>query len=238
MIRIEHLNKAYNAPVLRDVTLHVHEGESLGIIGQSGSGKSTLARLLLGLEEPDSGTITIDGLPLKTWQRQHPGRCTAVFQDYANALNPVLPIWRSLEEPLEALGLPRDRRAIETLLERVELPAHVARAYPHELSGGMLQRVCLARALASEPKILVLDEALSALDVSIQAQMLTLLLSLQQKLKMTTVFIAHDLHATLKLCTRLAFVREGSVVSHCASCDVHAHSHPYVKELFHAHLLS
>ncbi|MBE0496677.1 MAG: ATP-binding cassette domain-containing protein [Campylobacterales bacterium] len=238
MIRIEHLNKAYNAPVLRDVTLHVHEGESLGIIGQSGSGKSTLARLLLGLEEPDSGTITIDGLPLKTWQRQHPGRCTAVFQDYANALNPMLPIWRSLEEPLEALRLPRDRHAIEALLASVELPAHLTRAYPHELSGGMLQRVCLARALASQPKILVLDEALSALDVSIQAQMLTLLSSLKNTREMTTIFIAHDLYATLALCNRLAFVQEGSIVSHCKTCDVHEHTHPYVKELFHAHLLS
>ena len=181
-------------PVLRDVNLTLSEGSSVGLIGESGGGKSTLGRLILGLEQPDSGQLFLEGRP--------------VFQDYTSSANTRFTVEELIREPLDILRLDASC-AIPELLERVGLPKALRNRYPHELSGGQLQRVCIARAIATKPRFIVFDEAVSSLDVSVQAQVLELLLEL--KGDMTYLFIAHDVQAVTYLCDHIMFLHEGTI---------------------------
>ncbi|CAH1198916.1 dipeptide/oligopeptide/nickel ABC transporter ATP-binding protein [Paenibacillus sp. JJ-223] len=227
MISVKHVKKRYKMPgkflrpvqknVLTDVSFHLNEGDCLGIIGESGSGKSTLSRMLLGLEQHDGGEIQIDGVPHKKWIRQNKGKISVVFQDYRTSVNPNWTIGQIIEEPLNMLGDMKTNQVertqwIASLVGKVQLPADVLSRHPHELSGGQLQRVCIARALTTRPKYVVLDEAISSLDVSVQAQILTLLKDLQSEFRLSYLFIAHDLQAVAYLCNRLAFLRDGRII--------------------------
>jgi peptide/nickel transport system ATP-binding protein len=210
-----------NAPMtaVDRVTLDVFRGETLGIVGESGSGKSTLARMMVGLLEPDEGEVALAGADVGA--RSHKGRSALrrrvqfVFQDPAGAFNPRRTIGQALEAPL--IGLlkrPRAerRRRVAELLEQVGLrPEHAAR-FPHAFSGGQLQRIGIARALAAEPEIVALDEPVSALDVSIQAQILALLRKLREERGLTMIFVSHDLAVVEALCDRIAVMRRGRVV--------------------------
>ena len=137
-------------PVLRDVNLTLSEGSSVGLIGESGEGKSTLGRLILGLEQPDSGQVFLEGRPVHVWSKEHPGQMSVVFQDYTSSANPRFTVEELIREPLDILRLDASC-AIPELLERVGLPKALRNRYPHELSGGQLQRVCIARAIATRP---------------------------------------------------------------------------------------
>ncbi|MBS1869890.1 MAG: ABC transporter ATP-binding protein [Actinobacteria bacterium] len=202
------------------VSLSVLEGESLGIVGETGSGKSTLARMLLNLLEPTSGVVRwrgedvthARGARLAELRRAR----QLVFQDPAGSLNPRKTVGAALADPFLIHGLLPERaaraRRVGELLEQVGLDAALANRYPHELSGGMRQRVGIARAIALGPELLVADEPVSALDVSIQAQILTLLRQLRRELGLTLVLIAHDLAVVRHMCDRVAVMRGGRLV--------------------------
>ncbi|HXE45386.1 MAG TPA: ATP-binding cassette domain-containing protein [Conexibacter sp.] len=203
-----------------DVTLAVHEGESLGIVGETGSGKSTLARILLNLLDPTGGVVRWRGEDVTRVRgaRLHALRRARqlVFQDPAGSLNPRKTVGAAVADPFAIHGLLPERaeraRRVAELLEQVGLGAAAANRYPHELSGGMRQRVGIARAIALGPELLVADEPVSALDVSIQAQILTLLRDLRRDLGLTLVLIAHDLAVVRHMCDRVAVMREGRLV--------------------------
>jgi peptide/nickel transport system ATP-binding protein/glutathione transport system ATP-binding protein len=207
-------------------------GETLAIVGESGSGKSTTARALLGLAEPTRGTITISG----AGTRQRPVQM--VFQDPYGSLNPRLKVESLLAEPALAVGLRRDaalRARMLALLARVDLPADSLTRYPHEFSGGQRQRLAIARALISDPEILILDEAVSALDVSIQAQVLNLLIDLQQERKLAYLFISHDMAVVERIAHRVAVMFAGEIVEIGTAREVLAHpAHSYTQRLIAA----
>ncbi|PWS37424.1 dipeptide/oligopeptide/nickel ABC transporter ATP-binding protein [Falsiroseomonas bella] len=220
------------------VDFTVRKGETLGIVGESGCGKSTTARLMLKLIEPDAGEIVFDGaevggrdLPLKEFRRQ----AQIVFQDSYASLNPRLTIEASIAFGPQVHGLPA-RQAVErarALLARVGLePARFAGRYPHELSGGQRQRVNIARALAFEPRLLVLDEAVSALDKSIEAQVLNLLVDLKEEFGLTYVFISHDLNVVRFMSDRVMVMYLGKVAEIGPADAVFATPrHPYAGAL-------
>ena len=203
-----------------DVTLAVREGESLGIVGETGSGKSTLARILLNLLEPTSGVVRWRGEDVTRARGAELLRLRRarqlVFQDPAGSLNPRKTVGAAIADPFAIHGLLPERtargRRVGELLEQVGLDPALANRYPHELSGGMRQRVGIARAIALGPELLVADEPVSALDVSIQAQILTLLRELRRELGLTLVLIAHDLAVVRHMCERVAVMREGRLV--------------------------
>jgi len=204
MIEIKELKKYFGEVRAVDgVSLAVASGESLGLVGESGSGKSTLARLILKLIEPDSGTISYDGIGNIRKE------CQIVFQDPQTSLNPRIRIGEAIGEPMT---IHKVRGSVEGLLEMVKLPAKYQTRYPHELSGGERQRVGIARALAAEPRFLVLDEPVSSLDVTIQVQILNLLKELKKKLDLTYLFIAHDLSTIGYMCDRIAVMSAGKIL--------------------------
>lgn len=210
MIEVKELKKYFgDIRAVDGVSLSVASGETLGVVGESGSGKSTLARLILKLIEPDSGTINYDGI--KNIRKD----CQIVFQDPQTSLNPRIRIGEAISEPIIIRRLsPKDevKEKVKELLEMVGLPAEFAGRYPHALSGGERQRVGIARALAAEPRFLVLDEPVSSLDVTIQVQILRLLKELKQKLNLTYLFIAHDLSTIGYMCDRIAVMRAGKIL--------------------------
>ena len=219
---------------IRDVSFDVRRGETLGIVGESGCGKSTLARMLVGLLVPTSGRIDIEGTGLSD-RGQSPsqlGRTIQyVFQDPISSLNPRRTIRQILEAPLIHLrGLdPASRRArLSELLDAVQLRSEFLDRYPHEFSGGQAQRIGIARALAAEPRILVLDEPVSALDASVQAQILNLLTDLQDALDLTFIFISHDLAVIEAMSDRIAVLYFGRIVELAAATRLFAAPrHPY-----------
>lgn len=218
LLRTSELSKTYagsTIPALNKISLTVHEGESVGLVGESGSGKTTLARCVVGLETPTGGTVDLAGQPFASWaslgradRRRLRGVVQMVFQDPYSSLNPVRSIGSTLGETLHAFDKPADRRATEALLERVGLPAAYSRRQPAALSGGQRQRVAIARALAAQPRLLICDEAVSALDVSVQAQILDLLRELRADLGMALLFVTHDL-AVVREITDTLYVMEG-----------------------------
>ncbi|MFE2987074.1 dipeptide ABC transporter ATP-binding protein [Streptomyces sp. NPDC059262] len=210
------------------VSLTVRRGETLGIVGESGSGKTTLGRMLVGLLAPTSGQVLLSGA------RADKG-VQMVFQDPVSSLNPRRSVGESVADPLRARGDKEVRARVEELLERVGLdPAHYGR-YPHEFSGGQRQRVGIARALAAEPRIIVCDEAVSALDVTTQAQVTGLLRELQDELGLALVFIAHDLAVVRQVSDRVAVMRKGRVVEYGTVDEVYgAPQNPYTRQLLAA----
>lgn len=203
---------------LAELDLDIAKGDVLGIVGESGSGKSTMASIAAGLITPTAGEVLLDGEPLSSLLRNHRGpwrrRIQMVFQDSSSALNPRKTIRRCLDETLALRGVPRQEREAEViqLLKIVGLGSEVAIRLPHELSGGQRQRIGLARALAMKPEILIADEPVSSLDVSLQAQMINLLSGLVQELGLTLLFISHDLALARAICTRIIVMKEGRLV--------------------------
>lgn len=226
--------------ILRGVSFGIPSEGTVGLVGESGSGKSTLARLVLGLEQPDSGTVRMEGLPVVRWRKRYPGRMSVVFQDYTTSVNPGWTVETIIREPLAVLRRigqesPDAFRRIPELLERVGLSADLAIRLPHELSGGQLQRVCIARAIATRPRFLVFDEAVSSLDVSVQAQILDLLRSLREN--MTYLFIAHDLQAVTRICDNVLFLHEGTIVDQAAGNNLESVRHEHARALLDAVVL-
>jgi oligopeptide/dipeptide ABC transporter ATP-binding protein len=226
------------------VSIRVAEGETLGIVGESGSGKTTLARLFLLLERPTAGSVLFDGKEVRAFGRDDFARyrrsVQAVFQDPYSSLNPRMRVEHIVAEPLpRANGMSRAtvRERVGEVLELVGLRRASAALYPHEFSGGQRQRIAIARALVADPKFIMLDEPVSALDVSIRAQILNLLKGLQERLGLAYVMISHDLAAARYLSTRLAVMYAGKIVE-TGECDaVYTEPlHPYTQALLSAAL--
>src|SRR5689334_8353988 len=228
------------------VSFAIEGGQTLGVVGESGCGKTTTAKLVLGLEEPTEGAIRFEGCDLNALdaagRRNYRKSVQAVFQDPYASLNPRMRVGAIIAEPLvtnEALTAKERRRAVLRLLDLVALPARSADLFPHEFSGGQRQRIAIARALALSPKLVVLDEPVSALDVSIRAQILNLLRDLQGELGLSYLFIAHDLAAVAHISHTIVVMYLGRIVeSGEADALVQAPKHPYTRALFSAALPS
>ena len=232
------------APVIgvRAVDLTIHAGETLGLVGESGSGKSTLARSLLRLNRPSSGALlfhgreitTLEGSPLRALRRH----LQMIFQDPYGSLNPRLSIGRAIAEPLIVHELARGRELNERVaasLAMVGLSAGLASRMPHEFSGGQRQRICIARALCCRPEFIACDEVLSALDISLQGQMLDLLARLKAELGLTYLFISHDLRVVQRISDRVAVMYLGRIVELAATRELYSHpAHPYTSALLAA----
>ena len=213
------------------VSLSILQGETLGVVGESGCGKSTLARLVVGLLPPNSGTVEIEGDDINGGDAaasRARRKLQMVFQDPTGSLNPRLSILDSVAEPLHALGQRDTDEKVFAALDLVGLKPEYAHRLPHELSGGQQQRACIARALITEARVVVHDEAVSALDVSLQAQVLNLLQDLQDELGLTYVFISHDLATVQAISSRIAVMYLGQIVELAPALGFHHHPlHPY-----------
>jgi peptide/nickel transport system ATP-binding protein len=235
------LRRTRRVRAVEGVSFELKRGETLGVVGESGSGKSTLGRCVLRLIEPDSGSIRLgdvsfDALTPTVLRRQR-RRIQMVFQDPSASLNPRRRIGQIVAEGPVAQGEDPEAAAdrARELLELVGLPPQAAERYPHEFSGGQRQRICIARALALEPEILVADEPVSALDVSIQAQILELMRSLQQRLGLAMLFITHDLRVAAQICSRIAVMHQGHIVETAETSTLFAApEHPYTRQLLAA----
>ena len=224
---------------VRNVSLTLHEGETLAVVGESGSGKSTLARMLVGLERPSAGSITIAGRPASSLAAEGArafGRVIQyVFQDPVASLNPRKTVGQILDVPLRLLrGASSDTRTAEMrrLLDAVQMPPDTLERFPHEFSGGQAQRIAIARALAAEARILVLDEPVSALDVSVQAQVLILLDDLKRDFGLSYLFISHDLAVVESVADRVAVMYLGEAVEVGPTESLLAHpQHDYTRNL-------
>lgn len=232
-LEVRHVSSSYRRrsrarqEVLHDVSFTVGQGEILGLVGESGSGKSTLAKVILGMVRPDAGEVI-----------HHTKRPQMIFQDPYSSLNPAYSVEWSLEEPLRIYGKydrAERKRRVRDILERVELPEECLKARPSELSGGQRQRVSIAVALIQRPRFLIADEPVSALDVTIQAQILELLKKLNRELGLSYLFISHDLNVVYQLCHRVLVMEKGVIVEQGAVEEIYDHpQHPYTKQLLAA----
>lgn len=228
-------------PALRDVSLTVERGSSLGIVGESGSGKSTTLNLLLGLTRPEKGVVRFDGVDLtgRDVVRRLRRDVQPVFQDPYASLDPRMRVDRIVAEPLISLGIDRDgasRRArVASVLAEVGLGADTLTRYPHEFSGGQRQRIAIARALVTDPKVLVADEPVSALDVTTRIDVIELLAKLQAERDLSVVMVSHDMSVVAALCEQVMVLSDGSVVETGETLSVLADpQEPYTKALIAA----
>jgi oligopeptide transport system ATP-binding protein len=224
---------------VRGVDLRLGRGETLAVVGESGAGKSTVGRLVLRLIEPDAGEVRLDGIDLLALRpkqlRAVRKRMQMIFQDPYSSLDPRMAVEDAVGEPFTVhfgiKGTERRRRVLE-LLDRVGIGEHQAERYPYEFSGGQLQRIAIARALAVEPDLIVCDEPVAALDVSIRAQVINLLHDLQQERGVAYVFVSHDLSLVRLIAHRVAVMQQGEVVEEAETADLFANPrHPYTRAL-------
>ena len=225
--------------VLFDVSLRVERGTCLGILGESGSGKSTMGRVLCGLLKPDSGEVQLNGVSVyasRSGRRNLQNKLSVVFQDYTTSANPRFRVKEIIGEGLtvrerrEGSKLDREKE-VASLLELVGLPADFAKRFPHELSGGQLQRVCIARAVACKPEIILFDEAISSLDAHTQVQVMDLLRELKEKLDLTYIFITHDLTSITYLCDDVLFLYQGRVTEYMPVSRISEAQDEYARRL-------
>jgi peptide/nickel transport system ATP-binding protein len=225
---------------LRGVDLSVRRGDRFGIVGESGSGKTTLARLLLALDQPQAGEVRFEGQQVSGRKERElrflRRRAQIVFQDPLGSLDPRMRVRQILLEPLRALDIPGDHDArVRELLAAVGLAVDAASRYPHQFSGGQRQRIAIARALAPEPALVIADEPVSALDVSVRAQILDLLHELADGLGLTLIFISHDLSVVRYLCDRVAVMHDGQIVEVGSTEQVYEEpQHAYTRALLAA----
>ncbi len=248
LLEVEDLRTYFDTPrgvvkAVDGVSLRVDRGRTLGVVGESGSGKSTIANALTGLIRPHAGTASLRGADVFGVRgrggRALRRRISMVFQDPFSSLNGRNSIETSLQEPLRVhrlvSGRARERKRISELLDLVGLPDSFAGRYPHELSGGQRQRVSIARALALEPELIILDESTASLDVSIQARVLELLKRLQRELGLTYLFIAHDLAIVQEMSHDVLVLRSGEAVEYRPARELFsAPEHPYTRQLLDA----
>ncbi|CAG7640453.1 putative ABC transporter ATP-binding protein [Paenibacillus solanacearum] len=250
MLELKHVHKSYalggsslfRKPMVKvadDICLTLEQGTCLGLVGESGSGKSTLGKMILGLEKPDAGEIWFEGsnmLALSKSERMRMRRqIQTVFQDCYSSLNPRWPAYESIREPLanfEKLGAGEEKRAVQELLVAVGLQPEDMTKYPHQFSGGQLQRISIARAIALKPKLVVLDEAVSSLDVLIQHQILQLLAELKRQFKLSYLFISHDLMAVRSISDQVAVMSSGRIVETVSAKEpLSSMKHPVSRQL-------
>ena len=247
-ISIDHLTKTFhtnsgNVKAVNDVSFNIRKGSIVGLVGESGSGKTTLGRCILRLIEPSSGNIHIEGANLLNFNnsklRAMRKRIQIIFQDPFSSLNPRMRIEDIIAEGIKVHDklISKNERLtrVAELMEEVGLQAEQMSRYPHEFSGGQRQRVGIARALAVNPEFIVADESVSALDVSVQAQILNLMLTLRDKHNLTILFIAHDLSVVEYLCDDLVVLYLGKIVESGSAKDVYSNpQHPYTRALLSA----
>ncbi len=224
-----------------DISLEIKEGEIVGLVGESGSGKTTLARVILNLTKMTGGNITINGIDLSkadhTDMKRLRSEIAVVFQDPASNLNPRETVESSIMRPMIIHGVPKPeaKQKAKEVLEMVKMDQRYLDSYPHQLSGGQLQRIAIARALALNPKVMILDEPTSALDVSVQAQILNLLLDLQEELNLTYLVITHDLNVIKYISDKIAVMYLGRLMEFGPTLEVSEHAkHPYTRGLLNA----
>ena len=254
LVTVSHLKKYFpvdrtifgrvlaNVKAVDDLSFTICEGETLGLVGESGCGKSTTGRLLLRLLEPTSGQITFDGHELTSYSAEEMRKLRRemqiIFQDPYASLNPRMTVGRIVAEPLIRHGIARGakcRDRVAELLTCVGLDPNYSRRYPHEFSGGQRQRIGIARALATNPRLIICDEPVSALDVSIQSQVLNLLKDLQNEFKLTYLFIAHGLNVVKHVSDRIGVMYLGKMVELAGGDELYAHPlHPYTEALLSA----
>ncbi|RUR01803.1 ATP-binding cassette domain-containing protein [Labedella endophytica] len=245
LLRIEDLVVTYRASgrragnrVLDGISLQIGAGECVGLVGESGSGKSTLGRAVLGLAPVTAGSISFDGRRIDALGRRGRRALAAdiqvVFQDPYTSLNPSMSVGDILAEPIRAAGLKRVHAAsrVRELLEQVDLPADAESRFPRQFSGGQRQRIAIARALALEPRLIICDEPLSALDLSTQARVMDLLIGIQERTGVSYLFISHDLQVVREMCHRVAVMFRGRLVETGEADQVTASpEHPYTRQL-------
>ncbi|MBN9308871.1 ABC transporter ATP-binding protein [Devosia sp.] len=237
LVSVDHVGFSYarGRKVLDGVSLAIREGASVGLVGESGSGKTTLLRLLLGLQRPDAGRISFDGAPLETrsarFMRGYRRQVQAVFQDPYSSLDPRQNVLGIVSEPLRWLGIAGDRRElVQAALEAVGLERDILKRYPHEFSGGQRQRIAIARAIVAKPRLLLADEAVSALDLSTRIRIVELLKQLAAQ--MTLVFVSHDLGVVAALCEEIVILERGRIVEAGPTQQIlDAPQHPYTRTL-------
>ena len=227
ILEVSHISASYQEgkqrkTVLHDISFELHENEILGLVGESGCGKSTLSKVILGFIRPDEGEIIS--------QVDHP---QMIFQDPFSSLNPAKKISWILEEPLRMQKVPKEERKkrVLAMAERVGLSAEHLKRRPHELSGGQLQRVCIARAVACSPEVILFDEAISSLDAHTQVQIMDLLRELKEKLGLTYVFITHDLTSITYLCDDVLFLYQGHVTEYLPVSRISEAKDEYARRL-------
>ena len=255
LLKVSGLKRAYSRPrtslwraseplqALRGVSFELPAGQSLGVVGESGSGKSTLARLVMALDQPSAGSVELLGrnlhqLPEKELRAARRD-FQMVFQDPYGSLDPRMTVQKILVEPLvtlpEKLSPAEQLQRVQTVLQQVGLRAQDAQKYPHEFSGGQRQRIAIARALMTQPRLIVADEPVSALDVSVQAQVLNLMRDLQQELGLSYLFISHDLAVVQHVCDQVIVLYQGEIVERGTPQKLFsAPEHPYTQSLVRA----